>query len=177
MITLEDLRAICPTTKTGRLALFLEALNDAMREFQIDLTMERQQAFIAQVAHESGGFYYVEEIASGEAYEGRKDLGNIEPGDGVRFKGRGLVQVTGRSNYAACSTALFGYPSKLLTDPELLEEPTNAARSAAWFWNSRGCNELADKGDFVGITRKINGGTNGLQDRMTYFKRAQEALA
>jgi putative chitinase len=177
VITLEELREIMPHAKIGRLGLFLGPLNEAMQEFDISATVERETAFLAQIAHESGECRYVIEIASGEAYEGRKDLGNTEAGDGVRYKGRGLIQITGRANYAACSEALFGYPSKLLTNPELLEEPGNACRSAAWFWDSRGLNELADKGDFKLITKRINGGFNGYADRLAYFQRAQEALA
>ncbi len=177
MITLEDLKTICPMAAVGRMAVFIEPVNAAMDEFGISENVERETAFIAQLAHESGGFRYVRELASGQAYEGRKDLGNTETGDGARYKGRGLIQITGRANYGACSTALFGYPSKLLTEPELLEDPGNAARSAAWFWQSRGLNELADLGDFLHITKRINGGTNGYPDRLAYYERAKEALA
>ena len=173
MITLDELHEICPQTGTGRLAVFIEPVNDAMREFAID-TPVREAAFIAQVAHESGGFVYVQEIASGKAYEGRADLGNTEDGDGVRYKGRGLIQITGKTNYSACGDALG---LDLISSPELLEEPVNAARSAAWFWSTHGCNDLADKGDFQHITRKINGGLNGYQSRVAYWNRAQEALA
>lgn len=174
MITLDDLKAICPQASVERMALFLEALNDAMDEYGISENIERETAFIAQIAHESGEFHYVRELASGEAYEGRADLGNIQAGDGVRFKGRGLIQITGRSNYAACGDALG---VDLLTSPELLEQRGYACRSAAWFWQSHGLNELADKGDFLRITRKINGGTNGWGDRVAYFVRAKAVLA
>src|SRR5258707_58804 len=116
---------------------FLTPLRDAMREFSIDASPEREAAFLAQIAHESGELRYVHEIASGEAYEGRHDLGNTEAGDGVRFKGRGLIQVTGRANYAACGLAL---DLPLLFHPELLESPDNACRSAAWFWDKHGLN-------------------------------------
>ena len=177
MITLENLRKICPQASVMRMATFVEPLNLAMAEFGISENVDREAAFVAQLAHESGGFHYVRELASGEAYEGRKDLGNAEPGDGVRYKGRGLIQITGRANYGACSTALFGYPSKLLTEPELLEQPDLACRSAAWFWSRHGLNELADLGDFAGITRRINGGTNGYPDRLAYFDRAKGVLA
>lgn len=177
MITLDDLKKICPRASAARMAVFVDALNDAMDEFSISENVERESAFIAQLAHESGGFHYVRELASGEAYEGRADLGNTEAGDGVRYKGRGLIQITGRANYAACSTALFGYPTKLLNEPELLEQPVYACRSATWFWQTHGLNELADQGDFLRITKRINGGTNGYQDRCAYFDRAKEALA
>jgi len=174
VITLDDLRAICKTTKVGRLAIFVDPLNDAMSEFEINSNVERETHFLAQIAHESGGFNYVREIASGEAYEGRADLGNVEPGDGKRFRGRGLIQITGRANYAACGAALG---LDLLADPELLESPANAARSAAWFWQSHGLNELADRGDTRAITKRINGGLNGYQDRLAYLALAQERLA
>jgi putative chitinase len=174
MITLEELHEIMPHAKVARLEMFIGPLNEAMQEFGISDTVEREAAFLAQVAHESGETRYVHEIATGEAYEGRKDLGNIQPGDGVRFKGRGLIQITGRSNYHACGEAL-GLP--LLDQPYLLETPIHACRSAAWYWQTHGLNELADKGDFLLITKRINGGTNGYADRMAYFARAQSALA
>ena len=174
MISLEDLAAICTRTKRERLEQFIEPLNAAMREYAIDANPAREIHFLAQIAHESGGFHYVREIASGAAYEGRKDLGNTEPGDGEKFRGRGLIQITGRANYASCGVALG---LDLLAHPELLESPVNAARSAAWFWDSRHLNELADRGDSKGITKRINGGLNGYQDRLTYLALAQERLA
>ena len=174
MITLDDLRAICPGTSTGRLAVFVEPLNDAMREFEIDANPARETHFLAQICHESGAFHYVRELASGEAYEGRGDLGNTEPGDGVRFKGRGLIQITGRSNYRECGDALG---LDLLANPELLEEPINASRSAGWFWQTHNLNELADRGDIKAITKRINGGLNGFSDRQSYLALAQERLA
>ena len=173
MITLDELRRICPLSKPTTLDLYVEPLNAAMNEFEIN-NVARETMFLAQVAHESGGFHYVQEIASGAAYEGRADLGNIEPGDGVRFKGRGLIQITGRANYDSCGQALS---LPLLDSPELLEQPVNAARSAGWFWQTHGLNQIADVGDFVHITKRINGGTNGLADRQAYLARAQSALA
>lgn len=168
----EDLLAIMPFAK-ARISTFLEPLNLAMEEFQIN-TPARQAAFLAQIGHESGQLRYVRELASGKAYEGRLDLGNTEHGDGVRFKGRGLIQVTGRANYRECGKALG---LDLITHPELLEEPLHACRSAAWFWKSRGLNELADAGDFMRITRRINGGTNGMADRQALYVAAKEVLA
>jgi putative chitinase len=174
VITLEDLRAICKHAKQERLALFVEPLNATMDEFEISANPARETHFLAQICHESGCFRYVEEIASGEAYEGRADLGNTEPGDGVRFKGRGLIQITGRANYKACGEAL-GHD--FIADPTALEQPVYAARSAAWFWDSRNLNELADRGDSRAITKRINGGLNGYQDRLSYLALAQERLA
>lgn len=172
MITVEEMKKIAPFANKAKVELFTPLLNDAMKEFDIDNPM-REAAFLAQVAHESGGFHYVKEIASGAAYEGRKDLGNTEPGDGIFYKGRGLIQITGRANYDQCGQAL---DLPLIEQPELLEQPVNACRSAAWFWKSRGLNDLADKGDFKLITKRINGGLNGYPDRLAYYERAQETL-
>ncbi len=166
-----DLLAIMPAAKS-RVELFAVPLNAAMMEFNIS-TKARQAAFLSQVGHESGQLRYVRELASGEAYEGRKDLGNTQPGDGMRYKGRGLIQITGRANYKACGDAL-GYD--LLAHPEFLESAVLACRSAAWFWRSRGLNELADAGDQVKVTRRINGGTNGLADRLALYERARQVL-
>jgi len=173
VITIEDLKAICRFASTARLEPFVEPLNDAMHEFEIDANPAREAHFLAQIAHESGGFRYVRELASGEAYEGRADLGNTEPGDGVRYKGRGLIQITGRANYKDCGDALG---LDLLAEPELLERSDLACRSAGWYWQEHALNELADRGDIRSITRKINGGYNGLSDRQAYLALAQERL-
>lgn len=175
MIKLEQLKKIIPCAGL-RAGVFLVPINEAMKEFDINTPM-RQAAFLAQVAHESGSLRYVREIASGEAYEGRVDLGNMEPGDGPRFRGRGLIQITGRSNYRDCSVALYGDEVPLLLHPELLEETVPACRSAGWFWWSRGLNALADARDFRSITRVINGGFNGFQNRLAFFDRAQAVLS
>lgn len=173
-MTLEELKKIIPYAgpKAGD---FLGPLNEAMARYEIN-TPARQAAFLAQIAHESGSFKYVRELASGKAYEGRKDLGNTKPGDGVRFKGRGLIQITGRANYRECSIALFGDPGILIDHPEMLETVTCACDSAAWFWSSRKLNEMADEGSFRAITRAINGGYNGYADRLAYFQRATQVL-
>lgn len=174
MIDENQLSAIMPLAR-GYIPIYLDPLNAAMEEFEIN-TPKREAAFIAQLSHESGQFRYVREIASGAAYEGRVDLGNIHPGDGVRYKGRGLIQITGRTNYSRCSLALCGDEETLIDEPELLETPDYATRSAAWFWSSHGCNEMADEGDFKRITQRINGGLNGWNDRVAYFARANVAL-
>lgn len=172
MITAEQLTQIMPLA-AKRVDGFLDPLNAAMAEFGIN-TPARQASFLSQIGHESGQLRYVEEIASGKAYEGRADLGNTQPGDGVRYKGRGLIQITGRTNYIACMMALG---IDCVHDPELLETPTNACRSAAWFWQKHGLNELADAGDQVKVTRKINGGINGLADRLALFEVAKQVIA
>lgn len=133
----------------------------AMLEFDI-ATQARAAAFLAQVLHESGGLRYFEEIASGAAYEGRRDLGNTQRGDGRRFKGRGPIQLTGRSNYSWASKALG---IDLIAHPQRAAEHKIGWRIAGLYWKSRGLNELADRGDFQQITRRINGGFNGDADR------------
>lgn len=182
MITLEQMKKIIP--HAGRkVGVFFGPLTEAMAEFGID-TPARQAAFLAQVAHESGSLRYVREIASGRAYEGRVDLGNTQPGDGARFRGRGLIQITGRANYRACSIALFG-DDRLLDRPELLEQPVPACRSAAWFWREHNLNRWADAGDFDGASDVINrgrktakiGDANGYADRLAFYERAKEVLS
>lgn len=175
LITIDQLKKIIPYAGP-RAGVFLVPLNDAMTEFEIN-TPARQAAFLAQVAHESGSLRYVREIADGSAYEGRADLGNTESGDGPRFKGRGLIQITGRANYRTCSKALYGDDETLLLHPELLEDVVPACRSAAWFWWSHGLNSIADGGNFKKITRVINGGFNGYDERLAYYQRAQTVLA
>ncbi|MED5615109.1 glycoside hydrolase family 19 protein [Janthinobacterium sp. P210005] len=170
-VTLAQLVAIMPLAR-ARAGAFLAPLNAAMVEFGIT-TPARQASFLSQVGHESGQLRYVRELASGEAYEGRADLGNTQRGDGVRFRGRGLLQVTGRANYAACGKAL---DLDLLAQPELLEQVVNACRSAGWFWQTRGLNALADAGDQERVTRRINGGVNGLAERLALYREARKVL-
>lgn len=178
MITAAQLLQIMPLAGKRRVAQYLAPLNSAMAEFDID-TLARQASFLAQVGHESGQLQFVRELASGAAYDTgplAARLGNTPQadGDGQRYKGRGLIQVTGRNNYAACGTALG---LDLLAQPELLEQPLNACRSAGWFWKSHGLNQLADAGDQVAVTRRVNGGTNGLAERLALFAVAQQVLS
>lgn len=159
-----------------RASVWADPIAQAMEKYQINTPM-RQAAFLAQIAHESGRFLYVREIwgptSAQNGYEGRKDLGNTEPGDGFRFRGRGLIQITGRANYTSLGKQLG---LDLVNRPELLELPLNAAMSAGLFWSTRKLNDLADKGDIIGITRKVNGGTNGLADRQQIYDQAKKAL-
>ena len=122
--------------------------------------------FFAQLAHESGNFRYMEEIASGVAYEGRKDLGNTQAGDGKRFKGRGPIQLTGRANYRKYGQQL-GIDFE--NNPEIVATPSIGLMVACKFWSDNGLNTLADKDDVLTITRRINGGTNGLADRKAHL--------
>jgi len=177
VITLDDIKRLCPQTRTVKLAEAVGPLNDAMAEFEIN-NVARETAFLAQLAHESMGFQLTRELwgptKAQEGYEGRADLGNTEPGDGHRYMGRGYIQITGRANYTRCGEALG---LDLIGQPELLEIPANAARSAGWFWQTNHLNARADLGDFRGITKKINGGTTGWADRLAYYERAQQVLA
>lgn len=153
------------------------ALSLAMESAQIN-TRLRIAAFLAQIGHESGSLVYVKELGGPSyfaKYDGRKDLGNTQPGDGPRFAGRGLIQVTGRANYGKASQALFG-DDRLLKTPEVLEQPEWAAKSAVWYWTTRNLNALADQDRFTDITRAINGGTNGLEDRKARYRLALSVL-
>jgi len=180
---------------------WLQPLNDAFAKYEIN-TNKRQAAFIGQCQHESDNFRHLEEnlhysavelmrvwpsrfpninvamqyannpekIAN-KVYAGR--LGNNEEGDGWAYHGRGLIQLTGRDNYAACGNSL-GYA--LITNPELLLQPKYAALSAGWFWNKKGLNALADKEDYTTMTERINGGTLGLESRIEKIHLAQRVL-
>lgn len=172
LLSKKQLEWIYKEADPKRIARFLDPLNQTLEEFEIN-TPQRIRMFLAQIGHESGQLRYVKELASGEAYEGRKDLGNTEPGDGVRYKGRGLIQITGRSNYGLLSLGL-GLP--LLEKPELLEEDLNACRSAGWYWYKSNLNALADQGLFRLITKRINGGYNGYADRYKLYQRALEII-
>lgn len=162
----------------ARAQKWADALTEAMAGGQIN-TRLRQAAFLAQIGRESGSLVYTKELGGPSyfaKYDGRKDLGNTQPGDGARFAGRGLIQVTGRANYSKASQALFG-DDRLLKTPELLEQPEWAAKSAVWYWTTRNLNALADQDRFTDITKAINGGTNGLEDRKERYKFALTVLA
>jgi predicted chitinase len=171
-VSLQQLRQIMPNVSEARAQQMLPHLNAAMAEAGIN-TPKRQAAFLAQLAHESGEFRYMEEIASGAAYEGRTDLGNTQPGDGTRFKGRGPIQLTGRANYQAASQALG---IDLVNNPTRAADPDVGFRTAAWFWNSRNLNSHADAGNFDAITYRVNGGYNGKAERDAYYARALQVL-
>jgi putative chitinase len=180
-ITEQQLQSIMPNARR-QAGVFVSALNAAMANRQIN-TPKRQAAFLAQVGHESGQLQYVRELG-GDQYLSKYDTGSlaaklgntpVADGDGQRYRGRGLIQVTGHDNYLRCSLALFG-DERLLRTPELLELPQWAAESAAWFWFVNGLNALADQNEFNTITRRINGGLNGLQDRLELWGRARAVL-
>ncbi|MDR0829735.1 MAG: hypothetical protein LBN95_06455 [Prevotellaceae bacterium] len=176
ILTKTQLANIFPTCNGEKIDIFLPFLNEFMAMYGIT-TYERICAFLAQVGHESGSLKYTEEIASGSAYEGRKDLGNTEIGDGKRFKGRGLIQITGRANYT--QLAKVWNDNEILTNPTKLAEPELATKSACWWWQNRGLNALADiptDDNFRKITKKINGGYNGYDDRKTRWQKIKIIL-
>lgn len=158
---------------SDRLARFHPALAAAMVDAGIDTPLRRAH-FLAQIAHESGGLRWLEELASGAAYEGRADLGNDQPGDGPRFKGRGLIQLTGRANYAEFERAVArDLTSSTAAAAQVAKDPDLCVRAATWFWSERGLNALADADDLEAVTRRINGGLNGFDDRAKYLARAK----
>ncbi len=171
-ISLAQLRAIYKEGEEDNLKKFLEPLNQTCERYRIN-NPTRLRYFLSQVGHESGQLRYTQEISSGLAYERRVDLGNTQPGDGVRYKGRGLIQITGRSNYILCGMAL---DLPLLETPTLLEQPLNAALSAGWYWDNKNLNALCDMNLFEQVTRRINGGLNGQADRMKLLGRAMDVI-
>lgn len=201
-ITADQLCGIIKSLKLSKASGLIEPLNKAMLEFLINTPL-RQAAFIAQTAHESAGYsafienlnYSMEglmktwpkrfdqnkakqcsrqpqEIANC-AYSNRMGNGDEASGDGWKYRGRGIIQITGKNNYTNCG---LGLKLDLVNSPELLEQPLNAFRSGAWFWNSKNLNPLADKGDLLTITKLINGGVNGLNERTQYYNLAKSIL-
>ena len=179
-ITTLQLQQILPNAGQSA-GVFVPVLNTAMVRYQIVGSL-RMAAFIAQIGHESGQLRYVREMGS-DQYLSKYDTGSLAKrlgntpeadGDGQKYRGRGLIQITGRANYAECGEALGLDP---VNHPELLEKPQHACMSAAWFWSSRGLNTLADAGKFDTITRRINGAQNGAADRRALYARALKVLA
>jgi putative chitinase len=176
------LEAVVPRTsgsKAEKRRRILDALAPVIAPTlaRYDITTPLRVAhFLAQLAHESDGFCTCEEYASGKAYEGRRDLGNTEPGDGVRYKGRGLIQLTGRANYAKYGQRIG---LDLVADPDKAADPATSLILACEYWTQTrgGLNRFADQDDILAITRAINGGTNGLADRRACLARAKTALA
>lgn len=183
MITAEQLKAMMPLASEARRNTYLKPLNDAMERFEINNPM-RIAAFIAQVAHESGQLKYTAELGNGKQYEWRKDLGNLRPEaleaahangstTGLFYEGHGLIQITGFDNHKECGEDLG---IDLVTNPMLLCEPEYAALSAAWFWWKHGLSKHADTGNFGRITRQINGGTNGAEQRLALYWNCKKVL-
>jgi putative chitinase len=203
MATLDQLKEIFPHAKAENLEKYCDALNEAMKEFEID-TPKREAMFLAQCGHESGNFSAVNENLNYKAesltkvfhkyfpdmdtaneyakqpekianrvYGNRMGNGDEESGDGWKYHGRGLIQLTGKNNYDACGEAIG---KDLDEDADYLATPEGAARSAAWFWHKNNLNHFADDEDIVGCTKRVNGGTIGLEERTEHYKKAMEVL-
>lgn len=182
MITAQVLRAAvgCLATLAD---LYAPLLDEVCERFEINTT-RRLAHFLAQIGHESMSFKCTSEIwgptPQQARYEGRHDLGNTQPGDGSRFRGHGLIQTTGRDNHARARDGLraAGYESvpDFEADPLALTQPEWAARSAGLFWHDHKCNAAADRDDIIAVTKIVNGGKNGLEDRTARLKRAYQFL-
>jgi len=182
-LTLDLLKQLFPNSSEKNRIKYLDSLNFALEKYLIN-TPARVAAFLAQLEIESGSLHYVEEIASGSAYEHREDLGNLLPEalaaahlngstTGKFYKGHGLIQITGYYNHKQCGEALG---IDLINNPKLLCEAKYACLSAAWFWNTHGCNDLADVGLFGAITKKINGGFNAAEERLKAYHKNKKLL-
>lgn len=181
MLTEHQLQLIMPNALSANIKKYLPYLNSYMPKWGINTPL-RIQHFIAQVAHESGELRYSQEIASGKAYDtGKKaiELGNtpVADGDGQRYKGRGLIQITGTYNYKMFNAAIGGKgPTDVVLHPELVATPSYAVLSACWFFKTSGCLALADKDDVKGVSKKVNPALLGYDDRKAFLKRAKEVI-
>lgn len=204
MITLELLQTVCPNTKISILDGFVEPLNMVTEYYDISVSPQRTAGFIAQIAHESGGFRYTvenlnysaqalrrvfnkyfpdDEIANiyarqpikiaSRVYANRMGNGPEESGDGWTFRGRGLIQLTGFNNYSRLAEAL---EMEIFQVIEYLETPDGAVASAGWYWDENNLNSYCDRNDFIGLTKRINGGTNGLEERQHYYNIALQFM-
>lgn len=172
MITREMIKAIAPNSKEEIIGPLVGYLNKYMPKYEVNNYL-RVCHFLAQAAHESASFRTLEEYASGAAYEGRKDLGNTQRGDGVRYKGRGIFQLTGRANYRTIGAKIG---KDLENNPELAESPEVSVLTALEYWKSRNLNKWADEDNVERITRLINGGLNGFEDRKKYLARCKQVI-
>lgn len=172
MITKEMIKAISPNSKDTIVVPMVKHLNVYLPQYGVNNYL-RIVHFLAQAAHESAGFRTLEEYADGSAYEGRKNLGNTQPGDGKRYKGRGIFQLTGRANYRDMSVKLG---RDLENNPILAKDPEVSVLTALEYWKSRGLNTFADQDNLITITKRINGGLNGLDSRKIFLARAKNAV-
>jgi putative chitinase len=177
-MTFEEWKAVILKVEPRGKPWIVDGLADQMeylaKVFEIDTPL-RQQHFLAQCAHESDHFQTTQEYASGKAYEGRKDLGNTQKGDGERFKGRGLIQLTGRFNYTKAAKEL--HDPAILSTPEVVERFPLAATVSGWFWKANNLNAVADRDDPRAVCKIVNGGLNGLDSRLAALKNAKSAFA
>lgn len=182
-ITHEQFEEALPYATDANILKYLPHFNRFFAKYNV-ATPQRIAAFLAQIAEESGSLRYVEEIASGKAYEYRRDLGNLDEQalliahqnhttTGRFYKGRGLIQITGYYNHVKVGKAL-GIPTD--TQPSLLCQPEYAVQSALWYWDTHNCNALADVNAFSKITRAINGGLTNYSARVEHWKTAKRAF-
>ena len=171
-MTPEQLHRIMPYASAANCARFSGHLVAAMDEFGIDTALRRAY-FLAQIAHESASLATTSEYDTGGAYEGRRDLGNDQPGDGVKYKGHGLIQTTGKANHFRVAD-YFGVDRAAVV--EWLKSPEGAARSAGLFWRDNNCNVSADADNIRANTRIVNGGYNGLSERVLRLGEAKSAI-
>lgn len=187
MLTADQLKAISPNISDVHIATYLPLFNLYLPKYEIN-SKPRISAFLANVFVESDNLNATKEYASGIEYEHRTDLGNVNDGDGVKFKGRSLLQLTGRTNYHLCSQYMYG-DDRLLANPALLEAPEGAVIGACWFWTVyKKINQFADLPDtwhhpgphqyspFQWICILINGGFNSYNQRLMYYQKAQAIL-
>lgn len=172
MLTRQMIKQIAPNSKEEIIGPLVVYLNLHMPKYEVNNYL-RVCHFLAQAAHEAASFRTLEEYASGAAYEGRKDLGNVKAGDGVRYKGRGIFQLTGRANYRTIGAKIG---MDLENNPELAESPEVSVLTALEYWKSRDLNRFADRDDVESITRRINGGLNGFEDRKRYLSKAKTVI-
>lgn len=166
------IKQIAPNSKDAIVLPLVQYFNQYMSKYEVNSYL-RICHFIAQAAHESASFRTLEEYASGAAYEGRADLGNTKPGDGKRYKGRGIFQLTGRANYRTIGQKIG---KDLENNPDLAATPEISVLTALEYWKSRDLSKFADKDDVETITRRINGGLNGFADRKEYLARAKRVI-
>jgi putative chitinase len=204
MITLELLQKLCPKTKPAVLKKYAESLHETAQYYDMYVNPKRAAAFVAQVAHESGGFNFVKENlnysakglrttfkkyftddATAQKYERKPEMianrvyasrmgnGDEASGDGYKYCGRGLIQLTGKQNYTKFAADLGISVDETVA---YLETPEGAVSSAGWFWDNNNLNSYCDKNDFEGLTKRINGGTIGLEDRKHHYELALTLL-
>jgi putative chitinase len=204
MVTLDLLTHMCPKTKANVLEGYLEPLNTVAEYYDMNVNPSRLAGFIAQCAHESGGFTAIKEnlnysakglrgtfgkyfpndeianqyakkpeMIANRVYANRMSNGPEESGDGYRFCGRGLIQLTGRANYTKFAQDLG---MSIEDTVAYLETPNGAVASAGWFWDNNKLNQYCDSGDFVTLTKRINGGTIGIEDRKHHYELAMHYL-
>lgn len=184
LLTKEQLKKIMTHVTELNIQKYLDALNNAMEKFEIN-TPKRQAAFLSQIAVESGELRFDTELPSAangfdfSKYENKKILGNNQPGDGAKYRGRGLLQLTGRDNYFHFSKKLkeVGIDVDLILEPELAKRPDISVIIACQYFIDRKINELADTGDITEVCKKVNGGLNGINARINFYNKAISVLS